>query len=488
MKSKIKNSKEPVCISLLKAFSEKEIEGFSVFIVNAYFNTDKVIPKLLQMLKKDVLRHQSYDQVQESRLYSSIFNENLTLKQLSKAQKNRLNSKYNSLTRLAERFLCINAIEHDTSIKNKLLYKELLSKKQYALFNRHINKEKKVLEGKNKIDLEFHNNALIVEEAVLNYAHQTSNVGEVSNLNNYNYQLDVQYILKKLSLYITMLANENIAEKKYDKASMQVISEIIQLSKYKNHALINLNKSTVNLIIEQNKSTFNNLLSQLDKEWKEITIDDLNAFYNVCINYCVQQIRKGENMYQYIFDIYKLMHEKDLLIEGNVFPESKLKIIVAVCCRVKEFKWAEKIINGYQQYIRKPIRDSVSQFHYGAIAFYQKEYSSALNHFIRVDSININYDVNCRVLMLQSHYEVDADYDERTLQIFRSAEKYFYENKVLTSQAKKGYRNFIRTLINLYRIKHFATKMTKERLKQKLLEQEFNSDKNWLLQKIDELK
>jgi len=488
MKSKIKNTKEPVCISLLKAFSEKELEGFCVFIANSYFNTDKVIPKLLQVLKKNVLRHHSFDHNVECRLYGSIFNENLTEKQLSTTQKSRLNSKYNALTRLAERFLCINAIEQDVSVKNKLLYKELLSKKQYALFNRHINKEKKVLESQDKIDLEFHNNALVVEEAVLNYAHQNSNVGEVNNLNSYNYQLDVQYILKKLGLYITMLANEVAVEKKYNKTSMKALSTIIQLPEYQTHTLINLNQSTVNLIIDQDKNAFNNLLLLLDKQWKEVTKDDLNGFYNVSINYCAQQLRKGENTYKNMFDIYKVMHEKDLLVEGNVFPESKLKIIVAVCCRVKEFEWAKKIISEYKQYIRKSIRESVSHFHYGALAFYQEDYSLALHHFIRAGNININYDANCRVLMLQSHYEVDEDYDERTIQIFRSAEKFFYENKALASSVKKSYRNFIRTLINLYRIKHKATKMTKEHLKKKLEGQDFKGNKNWLLQKIDELK
>ncbi len=488
MKSKIKNNKEPVGISLLKSFSEKELAGFSLFIANQYFNSDKVIPNLLNVLKKNVIRYDSYDSAQETKLYYSIFGEDKSSHtDLSSAQKSRLNSKYNTLTRLAERFLCVNAIEKETAIKNQLLYKELLNKKQYALFNRHINKEKKVLESQDKIDLEFHNNALVVEQAVLDHAHQTSNLGEV-NLQDLNYQYDVQYILKKLGLYITMLSNESIYEKKYNKASMQIALDLIQLSDYKDHALINLTYSTVNLIIQQNKIAFDSLLTLLDRQWLEITKDDLNVFYNVSINYCAKKLRRGENMYKNIFDIYRMMHEKDLLVEGSVFPESKLKNIVAVCCKVGEFNWAKNIIDNYRQYIRKPIRESVCHFHFGALAFYQQDYNLALHHFIRVESIDINHDVNCRALLLRSHYEVDSDYDERTVQIFRSTEKYFYENKALTSNIKKGYRNFIRTLINLYRIKHFATKMSKERLREKLEQQDLNIDKNWLLQKIDELK
>lgn len=487
MKSKITNTKAPVCISLLKAFSEKELAGFSLFIANQYFNSDKSIPKLLNLLKKNVIRYDLFDQAQENKLYASVFNENIDNLPLTAKQKSRLNSKYNTLTRLAERFLYINAIENDKSVKNKLLYKELLNKKQYALFNRHINKEKKLLESQDKIDLEYHNNALVVEEAILDYAHQTGNLGEV-NLQDLNYQYDVNYILNKLGLYITMLSNELVYEKKYDKTSMQIVLNLIRLSEYQNHALINLNNSTVNLIIQQNSIAFKKLLASLDKQWEEITKDELNGFYNVSINYCAQQLRKGENTYKDMFDIYKVMHEKDLLVEGNILPESKLKIIVAVCCRTKEFEWAKKIINQYQQYIRKPIRKSLSHLHYGALAFYQKDYNMALHHFIRVDNIDINHDVNCRVLMMKSHYEVDKEYDERTVQIFRSTEKYFYENKALTSHSKKAHRNFIRILINLYRIKHFATKMTKERLREKLEQQDLNIDKNWLVQKIDELK
>jgi len=487
MSSKIKNTKEPVCISLLKAFSEKELAGFSLFIANQYFNSDKSIPKLLNLLKKNVIRYDLFDQAQESKLYFSLFNENSNDLKLSSIQKSRLNSKYNALTRLAERFLCINAIEEDKSIKNKLLFKELLNKKQYALFNRRVNKEKKNIERQDKVDLEFHNNALVVEEAVLDFAHQSSNLIEV-DLQHLNFQYDVQHLLKKLSLYITMLEYEKTYEKKYNKISIQFALSLIQLPEYQNHSLINLTYSTVNLIIEQNKEAFDVLLSLLSKEWKNITKNDLNGFYNVCINYCARQLRKGENTYKDMFDIYKVMHEKDLLVEGNILPESKLKIIVAVCCRVKEFEWAKNIINQYQQYIRKPIRKSLSHLHYGALAFYQKDYNLALHHFIRVDSIDINHDVNCRVLMMKSHYEVDKDYDERTVQIFRSTEKYFYENKALTSYSKKAHRNFIRILINLYRIKHYATKMTKVRIREKLEQQDLNIDKNWLLQKVDELK
>jgi len=57
----------------------------------------------------------------------------------------------------------------------------------------------------------------------------------------------------------------------------------------------------------------------------------------------------------------------------------------------------------------------------------------------------------------------------------------------MVSKSKTSYKNFIRTLINLYRIKHGVTKMQLENVKQKLLAQKLNSNKSWLLEKIGEL-
>ena len=73
------------------------------------------------------------------------------------------------------------------------------------------------------------------------------------------------------------------------------------------------------------------------------------------------------------------------------------------------------------------------------------------------------------------------------MQIFRTIEKFFYENKLLSQKNSISYRNFIRTLINLYRIRHRTTKMKLKDLKVKLEAQKVNSDKKWLLEKIEEI-
>jgi len=181
------------------------------------------------------------------------------------------------------------------------------------------------------------------------------------------------------------------------------------------------------------------------------------------------------------------MEDKDLLKESGSIPVNKLKNLIAVACHAEEFEWGEYIIEKYRSYITKEFRDSVCYYNIGAIAFYQKDYKTAIQNFIRVERINLNYDLNCRMLILRSHYETDEEYDERTVQIFRSTEKFVNDNKQLSPVRKKANKNFINTLINLYRVKHRSGKMTIAGIRQKIEKFDLLSYKRWLLEKIQEI-
>jgi len=307
------------------------------------------------------------------------------------------------------------------------------------------------------------------------------------NLQEIIYNMDVVYILDKLSLNITLLSLQVANSKKYDDSSFEAVVALTNLPQYNSHPLVRIYLAAINLTKTQSKSAYQQFLFLLDEHSSSVSKEDLNGFYVAATNFCARQIQGGQFGYQKLFELYKTMDKKNLLVEANNIPVDKLRTFVTAGCRIGEFDWTLQMIEKYQHFIEKRMRESVYNFNLGGVAFYQKDYEKALHHFIRVESINFNYDVNCRVIMMKTHYECDQEYDERTIQIFRSAEKYFNENKQLTPKNKKAYKNFIRTLINVYRIRFGATKMKLEDLQEKLEKQEVNSDKKWLLHKIGEL-
>lgn len=484
--SKPVKNQHSICIELLKKFSPKEIESFTSFVESRYFNSDELVVKLLFALKEWVLDQPHFDLSSLYMVYKEVFEEKVFKASLTPLQKKQFNYKLSALLRLAERFLVVEGLEENLTYYNDLLFQKILEKQQFKLFNRHIKRYKKQLATASQKNSAHYEQKEKLEKQILYYLFISNRLTTQDNLSAVIYYTDLTYLIDKLRLQSTLLYLESVNTKKYDTSSIEAITGLLKLPQYANHPLIKIHQAANQLTKTQNETVYNELLILLETHSFSITKADLKGFYVIAANFCSLQIQKGAFDFKHLFELYKTMDEKNLLIEANSISVDELKTIVIAGCRIGEFEWTLQMIEKYQPFIVKQVRESVYHFNLGVVAFYQQDYEKALHHFIRVESVNFNYDVNCRVIMMKTHYECDKEYDERTLQIFRSAEKYFNENKQLTPQNKKAYKNFIRTLINVYRIRFGATKMKLVDLKTKLEKQEVNSDKKWLMQKIEE--
>ncbi len=488
IKTKLKSGHQPfLCIEMLQQFSAKEISSFTNFVESRYFNGDVLVIKLLAVLKQRVLGLSYIEQALLVEVYRETFNEKVSKTGLTMQQKKQLNYKLCALLRLAERFLVIEGLEEHSAYYYDILYEKMLTKRQFKLFNRHIKKHQKQFFKPSQKNNRHYEQQEKLEKQILHYLFISNQLNKQDNLSELIYNTDLNYLINKLKLNSTLLFLEAVTDKKYDTSSIEAMAALLNLPQYANHPLIQIYLAANQLTKTQSEAVYRNLLVLLERYSSSIIKSDLKGFYIIAVNFCSRQIQKGQFDFQHLFILFQIMDEQELLIDKNFISVDELKTIVTAGCRVGEFKWTVQMIKKYQPFIEKKVRESVYHFNLGGVAFYQQDYEKALHHFIRVESVNLNYDVNCRVIMMKAHYECDQEYDERTIQIFRSAEKYFNENKQLTPKNKKAYKNFIRTLINVYRIRFGATKMKLEDLKAKLKNQEVNSDKAWLLGKIGEL-
>lgn len=489
MKNKIgiSNKRKYISIELLNSFSDKELEGFSNFISYYYFNADKSLVKLFEQLKKYVIGKPVQLFNYEVKIYNNVFSDLEENNKINIKQRKRLNSKLTAITRLAEKFLCINALDKSNFCKKELLYDELLNKKQYELFNRKINSDKRELKQIELKDSSFYYQAHKIEEYIFTSNYQNDLIALKNNLKEQKQYLDLYYILEKLSIYISMLSIGITTQKVFDYETIEPLWDLVDSADYKNIPLVKAYKFTILLLKNQTITEYNKLIDLLNEFRDVLPAQTLITLYNVALNFCIKQLSTGKFTFFDLFEIYNKLDEQNLFLEENLMPVSKLKNVLTIGCRTGNFKWAQHILTKYYSFIRKPVRESVNQFNLGLIAFYKKNFDAALKHFIKVDKVSLTYDVDCRIMMLKAHYEIDKEYDERTVQIYRSTEKYFVESKALSSSNKKAYKNFVRMLINLYRIKHKETKMTAESFSKKLDTQQFNSDKNWLIGKLKEI-
>jgi len=358
------------------------------------------------------------------------------------------------------------------------------------LFNRHIKKDKKQLDEQTVKGKEEYIQSQRIEENILNYHYRVGSITKENNLPDLIYNLDVSYLLNKLHFRAAALTLKIVSHGKiYNFSSIEHLTELMDMSQYARHPLITLYRNAIALIEIGEDDTYSRFLILLEEYSDIISTEILRHFYGIAINYCVSKMWTNRVAYaQKMFNLFNIMHDKKLLIDDGFIPIGRFKNMVGVGCFVEAFDWVEEIVEHYRPFIRKEVRESVCHFNYGAVAFHQKDYEVAHDRFIQVDKINTVYDTNTRVLILKCLYEKEKDYNEYTMTAFRSADSFFKTNKQLPQRSKTGYRNFITILMTLYRIRHREGARTVEWAAEQLAEQEVNSDKRWLLEKIEELK
>jgi len=413
-------------IELLESFSEKELKDLLRIATYPYFNTDKYVVKLLEVLKNKVLGKNLSNAAMQNKIYDTVFFDLPKLSgELNKKQKALLNSKISSLTRLAERFLRMEALENSKTKRCELLMESLLEKQFYYLIytgewrkNNNLNKLNKFLNAYYlNVQLIITNNALSMKE--------------VNPKDNFNLSV---FKLMDMDIFYHHINNKN----PYIKVQIAIL----------------------NLQVHKTQVAFDNLLQLLDKHEEEIPNNELKEFYTSASNFCIHQTKAGKTEYFQIYtDLHKTLDKKKLLVFNNSLSIEKIINLVIHACKIGEFYWANN----------------------------QKKFQHAIDLLSEVNNFQKNYDIEKRILILKSYYELEQHYTEPTAQLFRSLETFIKNHQSLSSKDKTMFKTFIRIFYNLYRIKHRVGKIGLDKLKDRIDNAEFISNKLWLLEKIAEL-
>ncbi len=484
----------PLLIELLSQFTPNELKQFDKFIQSTYFNTNKAVSTLYKSLKKYIINIRSLDDEYLVLVYQKIFpNHNISDSQLNDKQKRLFDATMSKLMALVKRFLVVEALEEKTVYRNILLHDILLEKRQLRILEINLKREKKLFQQTEHKDTGYYLHKYRLEQHQLNLRYLQGTILQQDNLPELMESFDMYYLTQQLDFQltaITMLGASNL--KKYDDLPLNSISGLLEVPQYAEHPSIRTYQVTIDMLTnddpQKQEAAYGQLLQLLDQFGAYFSTERLNGFYRTATIFCAQRIRAGEGIYyKKMFDVYKIMEMKDLFKINNAIPIGTLKNIIAISCHAGEYEWATEKLEMYRPFIRKSVRKQVYHFNMGVIDFYQKNYKQAISHFIRVDKIDLNYDINCRVLILKSYYELDDDYDERTMQQFRSAKRFIHANKSLKINNKQGWENFITAASNLYKVRHRYGKTRLETVQKQIDNFKSINDKRWLLEKIKEM-
>jgi len=429
-------------IELLKSFTKQEREGFLQFISCKHFNSNKEIINLLNLLLTGIERNNLND------LFKSEEN-------IEKKEKNKLRVRMSLLMKLAKEFLMIQELKEDEKTQFELLQTQLMAKRQFRVYEQHVNRcKKKLIAQKKGIDFYAFQHSL--ESSLLDFSQVKGELIKESNIALVKKLKVLNFVLNHLSLHLVELSlSEKTNPSKINRSIFNALHPLINLPQFLNHPLIELYHSVIQLLEEKSENAYLEVIKNLTIHSKDIPRVTLINFYTSANNFCIIQIRnKKENYRHHQFDLYKIMEEKGLLVYDNKINAGILKNIIDSSCKINRYNWAEQILNKYYIYVEKRIRNDVKSFNLAIIAFFKKEYQLAIDYLNPLPFINLGYEINRRIILFKCHYETDEYYLIPRATQFRSFEKYISSHKSITKANKTSYKNFITILINLYRVKH----------------------------------
>ncbi|MCC7158020.1 MAG: hypothetical protein IT281_00615 [Ignavibacteria bacterium] len=481
--------KDSKLIRLLKTFSIEELKEFEKFASSSYFNKGRNYVPFLKLLK---LNHPAYSakRLEKENLYKALYP--------NKAYKeNVINMIASGVYSLAKDFIVHEKIKEMNSLKDALLIKELSS--------RNLRNEADSLIR--TIETED-----MVKEISADYF-STYELYDSMLYHSINYDMDAKIIEYTCKSYISslrfflsnLLANQRILnankfsfDSPFEENPISKTIQYLDIEKLIN--FVNSEDEQRSLPIVMNYYYY---LSNTDHEKKENYYKlkemvfkyfdkmDRDLKKTSCIqltSICLNNISKGKAEFHLEFSlVYKTILKYELYDntdEQGYFSKRLFRAIIITSNSLNEIDWSENFVTSYIDKVHPDFRSNLEQNSMARIEFRRKNFEKSLYHAAKIEQKSSIDKLDAKNLIAKIYYETNSI---EPLNSHLDSYKHLIRNLNLQEKTQKtAHIDFIKILQKLVKQENHD-KITLLELKNKILGTNTINNRNWLLEKIEEL-
>lgn len=298
--------------------------------------------------------------------------------------------------------------------------------------------------------------------------------------------LDHFYLAEKLRFCCSVMNVRNVFS---EEGEIPLLQEIMAYCETHQHELPTIVQAYYHLLSLSTSETPHPHYEALRKlatgDFGQFPPDDWVNIYYAMINYCNHLYRTGELAYlREMFDLYKEMLERNLLLEEGILATNNYKNITTLGLRLGEYEWTAHFIESFKEKIEPEFREGVYNYNMAHLYAYQGEYSKALRHLQLIDFIDPFYRMSYNILLLKIYYEC---YEvEALLALCESFRAFVRHKKELSKTHQLAYINFARFTRALFMIKIGRDKKP-EKLKAQIEACEALIERQWIMEKLEDL-
>jgi len=296
--------------------------------------------------------------------------------------------------------------------------------------------------------------------------------------------LDFYYLSQKLKYSCEIINRQNILTANYELKLFNEILEFLRTNPQSQKPYIAIYYQILQTLIDSGNEEHFECLKELLKDYTPlIGKEEARHMYHYTINYCIQQLNKGDAQYlREAFELYKIILDNEVLVQEEKMDHRNYKNITSIACLLGEFEWAETFTNEYIPYIEKNLRHNALMYNMAQLHFHQKDFNKAHHYLSQMERSEVFYDLGSRSLLLKVYYELN---ELKALQsLLNSFRIYLKRNRIISDYQREIYLNLIKYLKELIRSKGQTEKL--KEMKQAIMENKNIATLEWLLSKVNQ--
>ena len=469
----------------IEMFSRVELTRLKDFVRSPYYNKHSKVMELMDYIY-DIHPDLSSPRLRNEKVYKRLYPG-------EKYNSKRLAHTMSYLQNLIEEFLSIEAYNKELFLKRHLNIQKTKGKATSNLYEQKLMKFARHFEKQQRNDtLQYYHQSLIESELDHFYLNRKKKP-ETNYLQAKSDSFDLFYLSSKLEYWCDMMNRSNVLNINYDYPFLKEVEKVLSKNgdNYLKTPIISIYyRILLTLKYPEQQSNYYKLKKLLLNHVNDFEKDNIKTMFDYAQNYCIKRINKGDKGFlKELLELYKLMIEKKLIFENNIFPSSDFKNIVTIASRLKEYNWTENFIHQYKHTLEKKNSEHIFKYNLASLHYERKQHDLALKLLRDVEFTDTYYALGARSMLMKIYYEIgESDPLAFHFDAFRT---YLRRNKVVSAYQKKAHLNFIKFTKQTYLLKMKSDWERKSILRtqaKKILERIKNTEeitnKSWIEQQV----
>jgi len=460
-------------INLLGKLNKFEVTSFKKYLQSPYFNTNQTIVGLFDFVVKHnneqpaQLKQIAHDYIFPNKVYNDV----------------RIRQQLSLLQKHLEHFLEVEELRQSkdkTHLFNALLKKEEAKSIRYVLLEQ--GHETQYFDLQKEWQLHQINDDFKTQQA-----QKTQRLMLLPNYDESLLKLEKYYVLAKLKLLCEKLNINQIKGLAISEKDSETLLSEIATNNYYSSEIIKIYAINAQCFLHpNNENLIDKFLAMLNENIQSIEPKEARELFIYAQNYCIRKINGGqEDEYlPKVLGIYKSLLQSKVILDNNKLSPWDFKNIVVTGLRLGEMNWVKKFMDENASYLDGSVRQNAVNYNMAKWHFYNENWNNVIELLLNVEYEDVFYALDSKAMLLKTYFELDEDEA-----LFNSADSfkiYLLRNKKISKHHKQSYQNFLRFIKKLLKL-NVKDKEALEKFRTQFDATKVMADKNWFLDKIDEL-